>query len=176
MGMALCGMVLNQYFFIIGIQYTAPANGCVIATSTPVFTLLLSALLYGQRITWTRGAGVALASMGAVFLIMLSATTGGIAGGVKGDVFCVISQLSAACYFVFFGRVIQTYKTIALMKWLFSISSLIAVCLFGHQIADVPWADICLHEWLSCAYIVFIGTFICYLLLIYGQKRLSPQL
>lgn len=173
-GMSLCGMALNQYFYVAGVQYTSPTNACVIGTSTPVFTLLLSALAFGQHIGWGRGIGVLLAGCGALFLVLGSSMGQGMAGNALGDAFCAISQVSAACYFVFFGSVIRRYHVITLMKWLFSISSALALPLFVSHLLQADWGGVQPHEWLSCAYVVGVGTFICYLLLIAGQKRLAP--
>lgn len=173
-GMSLCGMALNQYLYVIGVQYTSPTNGCVIATSTPVVTLLLSALVLGQRITWRKAAGILLAACGALCLLLGSAVNGGVAGNTKGDALCMLSQLSAACYFVLFGRLLRRYPIMTLMKWLFTISTALALPLFTPHLMQVEWSQIQSHEWLSCAYVVGIGTFICYLLLAAAQKRLLP--
>ena len=42
--MSLCGMGINQFCYVLGVQHTSPTNACVITTSTPVFTFILSAL------------------------------------------------------------------------------------------------------------------------------------
>ncbi len=174
-GMSLCGMALNQYLYVVGVQYTSPTNGCVIATATPVFTLLLSAVVLRQRMTLAKVWGVVLAASGAIVLILGSTVSGGIVGNATGDILCVLSQVSAACYFVFFRRIIQRYPIITLMKWLFTVSALLALPLFAHHLIRVEWAQMQLYEWLGCAYVVGIGTFVCYLLLVAGQKRLAPS-
>lgn len=173
-GMSLCGMALNQYLYVIGVQYTSPTNGCVIATSTPVVTLLLSAMVLGQRITWRKAAGILLAASGALCLMLGSAVSGGRTGSAMGDALCLLSQLSAACYFVFFGRLLRRYPIMTLLKWLFTISAALALPLFAPHLMRVGWQQIQPHEWFSCAYVVGIGTFICYLLLAAAQKRLQP--
>lgn len=170
--MSLCGMALNQFLYVTGIQYTSPTNGCVIGTSTPIMALLLSALFLRIRITWRRGVGVALACSGALVLLLGSAC--GTGGHLKGDAMCLCSQMAAACYFVFFGRLIRRYRVITLMKWLFTISAVAVLPIFGPHLAQVSWAALQPTEWLSCAYVVCIGTFVCYLLLNAGQSRLAP--
>lgn len=170
--MSLCGMGLNQFLYVTGLQHTSPTNGCVIGTSTPIVALLLSALFLHIPITVRRGVGVALACCGALVLLSGSAHGGG--GNVVGDVLCLGSQLAAACYFVFFGRLIRRYRVITLMKWLFTISAIAALPVFGAHLVYVPWHEVSLVEWLSCAYVVGIGTFVCYLLLNAGQSRLAP--
>lgn len=171
-GMSLCGMALNQFLYVTGVQHTSPTNGCVIGTSTPIMALLLSAVFLKMRITWRRGVGIALACAGALLLLLGSAQ--GIGGHLKGDAMCLCSQVAAACYFVFFGRLIRRYRVITLMKWLFTISAVVVLPIFGPHLAALEWEALRPVEWLSCTYVVCIGTFVCYLLLNAGQSRLAP--
>ena len=170
--MSLCGMGLNQFLYVTGLQYTSPTNACVIGTSTPIVALLLSAAFLRMRITGRRATGIVLACCGALVLLLGSARGGG--GHLLGDAFCLCSQLAAACYFVFFGRLIRRYRVITLMKWLFTISAVATLPFFGSHVAELAWSEIQPLEWLSCAYVVGVGTFVCYLLLNAGQSRLAP--
>lgn len=170
--MSLCGMGLNQFLYVTGLQYTSPTNACVIGTSTPIVALLLSALFLHMRITARRAVGIVLACCGALVLLLGSVHGGG--GNLLGDALCLFSQLAAACYFVFFGRLIRRYRVITLMKWLFTISAVAAMPFFGEHLTELAWSDIQPVEWLSCAYVVGVGTFVCYLLLNAGQSRLAP--
>ncbi|MBR5895892.1 MAG: DMT family transporter [Akkermansia sp.] len=172
MAMSLCGMALNQFLYVTGVQYTSPTNGCVIGTSTPIMALLLSAVFLKMRITRQRAIGIGLACCGALFLLLGSAHGAG--GHLKGDVYCLCSQVAAACYFVFFGRLIRRYRVVTLMKWLFTISSLVVLPVFGPHLAGLDWPALGITEGVSCIYVVAIGTFVCYLLLNVGQSRLAP--
>lgn len=174
LGMSLCGMALNQYLYVVGIQHTSPTNACVITTSTPVMTLLLAALFLREPLTRARVLGVLLASLGALVLIVGSASTGGKGGHPLGDGLCLLSQLFAACYFVFFRSVIRRYSMVTLMKWLFTLSAVATLPFFAGKLASVPWASLSTGEGLGIAYVVGVGTFLCYLLLILGQRSLSP--
>lgn len=102
--MSLCGMGINQFCYVIGVQHTSPTNACVIATSTPVFTFVLSALFLHASVTLRKVGGLVLAATGALILILGSQLQGGKSGNVLGDAICLFSQLSAPCYFVFFQR------------------------------------------------------------------------
>jgi len=174
LGMSLCGMALNQYLYVVGIQHTSPTNACVITTSTPVMTLLLATCVLHERFTRARAAGVLLASAGAAVLILASAHAGGKGGHPLGDALCLISQFFAACYFVFFRAVIRRYSMVTLMKWLFTLSAALTLPLFAGKLAEVPWLSLGVGKGFGIAYVVGVGTFLCYLLLIQGQRRLSP--
>lgn len=173
-GMSLCGMALNQFFYIVGVQHTAPTNACVIGTSVPVMALLLSAVFLGRRITWAKGLGVALAATGAVVLVSGSAEGDAATGSIAGDAMVFVSQMFAAFYFVFFGRVIARYRMVVLLKWLFTLSAIPVLCLYSSHLLRLPWSKLTLTAAAGAAYVVCIGTFVCYFLLMAGQKRLSP--
>ena len=173
-GMSLCGMGINQFFYVWGLEFTSPTNACVISTTTPVFTLILSIVVLHLAVTRRMVGGVAVAAVGALVLILGSGAHGGMSGHPLGDGLCLVSQFSAACYFVFFGRLVKKYRPVTLMKWLFTIST---VALFPFVIPDMataPWGQLTLDSALGAAYVVVFGSFVSYLLLIYGQRHLKP--
>lgn len=173
-GMALSGMVFNQCLYVTGIQFTSPVNACVIGSVTPVVVLVLSFFFLGAALTARKVGGVALALAGALTLVLGSAATGGRAGGPVGDLMCVCSQTSAACYFVFFGRVVRKYPPIALLAWVFLVAAALVTPvgiwkfdLVRAGLGDLPVAG-------AVAYVVFGGTFAAYLFLLVAQRRLEP--
>lgn len=174
LAMSLCGMALNQFFYIVGVQNTAPTNACVIATSVPVMALLFSAVFLHTKVTWAQGAGIISAACGAVILVSGSAVSDAVAGSVAGDAMVFISQMFAAFYFVFFGRVIARYGMLHLLKWLFTLSAVPVLCIFLPHLRELPWSELRWSEVAGAVYVVFVGTFVCYFLLMMGQKRLSP--
>lgn len=172
LGMSLCGMVINQFLYVLGIQYTSPTNACVVGTSTPVMTFILAALFLHHRVTPQRVIGFLLASAGALVLILGSG--GGLSGNPLGDTLCLISQFSAACYFVFFGGVLRRYHPVTIMKWLFLFATVLTLLPMSSRLIALPSTNFSVHEFFAIAYVVIGGSFFSYLLLIVGQRRLEP--
>lgn len=175
LGMSLCGMLINQYCYITGLQYTAPINACVIGTSAPVFAFVLSALVLKMPVTRLKFIGLIMAFVGALVLVLGSQMGGGISGHPLGDALCMVSQFSAACYMVFFGRILRRYHPVELMKWLFLISAVLAMPVFGTRLAEVPWLQLSTQEWAGALYVVIGGSYFSYMALIVGQRHLEPQ-
>lgn len=174
LGMSLCGMAINQFCYVSGVELTSPTNGTVAATTTPVFTLVLSVLFLHLRTTYQKVFGMALAACGALVLVLGSRSTGGVSGHPLGDALCLFAQFSAACYFVFFGKVLHRYSPITMMKWLFGLSALVTLPFFAHHLWAAPWAALTPAEGAGAAYVVIGGSFVSYLLLITAQQRLEP--
>lgn len=172
--MSLCGMGINQFCYVLGVQHTSPTNACVITTSTPVFTFLLSAVFLRAAVTLRKVGGLTLAAVGALVLILGSQLQGGRSGSPLGDAICLFSQLSASCYFVFFSGVIQKYHPVVLMRWLFLISAVLTCPFWLPEICSLSWAQLGIPELLGSAYVVVFGSFVSYLLMIVGQRHLEP--
>lgn len=171
--MSLCGMSINQFCYVCGVQLTSPTNGTVAATTTPVFTLLLSVVFLHLRTTGKKVFGMALAACGALVLILGSRSTGGVSGHPLGDALCLFAQFAAACYFVFFSGVLHRYSPITMMKWLFGFSALVTLPLFGVHVVSAPWAELTPAAGAGALYVVAGGSFLSYLLLITAQQRLD---
>lgn len=173
-GMSLCGMAINQFCYVSGMELTSPTNGTVAATTTPVFTLILSVLFLHLRTTYKKVFGMGLAACGALVLVLGSRSTGGVSGHPLGDALCLFAQFSAACYFVFFGKVLHRYSPITMMKWLFGLSAVVTLPLFGYHVWSAPWEQLTPAAGAGTAYVVIGGSFVSYLLLITAQQRLEP--
>lgn len=172
--MSLCGMGINQFCYVIGVQYTSPTNACVITTSTPVFTFVMSALFLHAAITLRKVGGLVIAATGALILILGSQVQGGRSGNAVGDIICLCSQLSATCYFVFFSGVIKKYHPVILMRWLFLISAVLTLPIWLRDMCALQWGELGLPEIAGTAYTVLFGSFVSYLLMIVGQRHLEP--
>ena len=173
--MSLCGMGINQFCYVIGVQHTSPTNACVITTSTPVFTFVLSALFLHAAVTTRKIGGLLIAATGAIILITGSQMQGGRSGSAWGDAICLFSQFSASCYFVFFSGIIKKYHPVILMRWLFLISAVLTLPLWVYEVCTLPWTDLGMDEIAGSAYVVLFGSFISYLLMIVGQRHLEPS-
>lgn len=173
--MSLCGMGINQFCYVTGVQYTSPTNACVITTGTPVFTFALSAIFLHAAVSMRKVCGLALAATGALVLILGSQLQGGLSGNPMGDAICLLSQLTASCYFVFFSGIIRKYHPIILMRWLFTISAVLTAPIWLHEVCSMPWQQLGTAEIIGSLYVVLFGSFISYLLMIVGQRHLEPS-
>ncbi len=172
--MALCGMVLNQYPIIIGLQYTVPSHATLAASLTPITALFFARLFFKEAIGWRRASGVLIAFLGVSTLIFSSSSSGG-QSSILGDALCLGSQFFATLYFVFFIRIIKKYHPITLLKYLFTIAALIAAPWVTSDMIHYPWRSLSMVNISSLFYIVFFATFISYLLLIPAQKHLPAS-
>ena len=172
---ALFGIVFNQVFFMIGLSMTSPVDATIVATMTPILTMIIAALYLKEPVTGKKVIGIFIGASGALLLILSgqqSPTSG--TSNINGDLFCLLAQVCFATYLVVFKRLIGRYSAITLMKWMFVYAAICCVP-FGYkdliiiQFDNFSWAEI-----FEIAYIILFATFLAYLLIPISQKRLRP--
>jgi len=171
---SLFGMSINQLLFIVGLAATSPIDSSIILTVGPVAVMLISAMWLKEPITFKKAIGVLIGGVGAL-LIVLSAmrhSGGGHVSDFTGNVLVFISTVIYALYLVMIKPYTQRYGTITLMKWMFLFASITALPYCYPYLAVNPEADF--DVYLRIFYVVFGATFLAYLFVPLGLKRLRP--
>lgn len=173
---ALFGIILNQMAFTVGVGYTSPADAAIITTITPIFTMILSALLLHEHITGKKSMGVLLSFLGAIILISNSHHASSAPGdnNLLGNLLCLGSQCCVAIYFVKFKSLMARYTPITLMKWMFLYATLTCLPFTFTELTNIPYASVPWQTWLGVFYVVGFATFISYICLAFAQGRLRP--
>lgn len=170
---SLFGIIINQFCFISGLSLTSPVNASIITTSLPILTMVLAAIVLHEPVTKLKVGGVFLGAIGALILIVGS-STGDSSGSSAGDLLVICAQLSFACYLVFFKKLIGKYKPVTLMKWMFTYACICVIPFTYGEWIRMDWsAAPPIVVWGAVAF-AFGPTFLSYLLLPLGQKRLRP--
>lgn len=173
----LFGLVLNQCCFTIGLSLTSPVNASIVTTGMPVFAMLLAALVLKEPLTWKKAFGVFLGCTGAVILILGSARGGtATVGDIRGDVLCLVAQFSFALYLSLFSPLVKRYSLFTVNKWMFTYAALLILPFTFRHVSRIAWAEVPVRTWFETAYVVVVGTFLCYIFMMNGQKHLRPTL
>ncbi len=170
------GLFMTQVSFLFAITQTTAIDVSILSTLSPIMTLIISAIVIHERITWSGISGIVLSLVGVFILIFncVSIRSGADSTSIWGILGMVSNTLCFACYVGIFKPVIQKYSVVTFMKWMFLFSSLMALPFaFGafraSDLAAVP-AGVMWHV----IYVVVGATFIAYFLIPFGQKRLRP--
>lgn len=166
----------NQMCVIFGMSMTSPVDATVMCSTSPFFTLILVWLLWHQKHHWTKLLGVALGFSGMLVFILSGKTddTLHVSNPLLGNIICICSQVFGAIYLVRYAYLTKKYSSFTLMKWLFSISSVLMLFIAGPSIVSTPWSVIPMQVILEAGYVVVFGTFLAYVFLPMGQRVLSP--
>lgn len=172
---ALFGLVFNQCCFIIGLSLTSPINASIVTTSTPIFAMVLSALILKEPITGKKAGGVLMGCCGALILIFTSAShSSDTVGNIRGDLLCLGAQVSFALYLSLFRNLIRRYSVFTINKWMFLWASIMILPFSAGHVTSVVSQPIPALTWWEAGYVVVFGTYFCYIFTIIGQRKLRP--
>lgn len=173
-GAGMLGVLFNQGCFIIGVNLTSPGEASLVTTTMPMWVMLLAWVFLKEPITAKKAGGIILGAAGAIILITGSASKVTGSNPALGDVIVMCAQLSYALYLTLYRNFIKKYSLVTLMKWMFLSASIVAVPGTVKWLAETDWSAISGAVWSGIAYVVVCGTFIAYICIMLGQKRLRP--
>lgn len=173
---SLLVIAANQVLIILGLSMASPVDGAIICSSTPILCVLVTAVVLRRWVGWAKAAGVAVGFAGMLLFALggNADTSRHIANPLLGDTLCVAAQLCGALYLVLFTDILERYTPFTLMKWLFTISAVVMAPFTVGDIASLAWGELTTPMWAELLYVVVCATFLAYLLLPVGQKRVAP--
>jgi drug/metabolite transporter (DMT)-like permease len=176
--LAVCGLfgvAINQMLFFEGLNLTTPINAAVIMVSNPILVLLFGIFLATERFSTKKGIGVALGALGAIVLI----TNGGQLSINNeyfwGNIMVFINASSYAVYLVLVKPLMQKYKPITVISWVFLFGILFVIPFGWSDFQAIQWATMPSGILWRVAFVVIGTTFLAYLFNIYGLKTLNPS-
>lgn len=174
-GAAMLGVLFNQGCYVFGVGLTSPGDASIITTTMPLWVMLLAAVFLHEPITLRKAGGIVLGATGAIILVLNSASTG-LAGEkpTLGDILVCCAQISFALYLTLFRNFIRKYSIITLMKWMLTFAAIPIVAVSVPGWIDMFRTGLSGQDFLGVAYVVAGGTFMAYILMMYGQKHLRP--
>ena len=171
-----CAIVFNQGSFVFGVSLTSPIDASIITTSLPILTLIISAFYLKEPVTVRKIIGIVFGATGALLLVLGGAKGGGNGSNIWGDLLIFGAQLSFSIYLVFFRGLITRYSPVTIMKWMFTGSSISLLPFTFGDLLAIDWLSLQWRYIAGIAFIVGCGTFLSYLLVSVGQKRLRPTI
>jgi putative membrane protein len=154
----LLGIVVSQTLTAWALTFTTPVYFSLIATLTPVATMLCAALFIGEKIS-TRGVvGVTLGVAGAMLMVFIGWQGGSGKNDILGIALTLLSMLTWAVYLIITRKVSARYTAVTQMKWVF-LASAIAVLPFS--LTDLQSATLysAATQWSGLAEMAFIVVF-----------------
>ena len=142
----------------------------------PLLAMVLAAVFLREPITGKKLLGIAAGALGALLLILGSRQQGAAqaSGSIWGDLLVLLAQLSYALYIVLFKGFVGRYSPITIMKWMFTYAFVCVLPFSFGGVAATDWPALGGGAIGAIAFIVAGGTFLSYMLVVVGQKRLRP--
>ena len=170
------GIVLNQGSFIYGLATTSPVDASIITTASPLFAMIIAAIVLKEPITSKKLGGVLIGAAGAIFLVY--STHHGEStqqASVIGNLAVTSGAFFYALYLIVTRELSSKYSSVTLMKWMFLYSTII---LLPFAYKDISHANV-FHQFnwqpfLLIGFVLVGATYITYMLMPQAQKRIRP--
>ena len=170
---SLFAIVLNQTSFLYGLSKISPIDASLVVTLLPIVTMLLSAIIIKEPITWLKAVGVLTGASGAIILV-LNSNNESSSGSMIGNLIVLGSVTSFALYLTLFKDLISRYSPLTAMKWMFLFAALLTFPMSFNLLTSTNISQFDTSVYLRIGYVVVLSTFLTYMLIPISQKTIRP--
>ncbi len=114
---------LHIGFFLIGLQFAPSINVPIIASAGPVFIMIISWLLFHEKLSIAKIAGIFVSLLGVLIIILRPILEHGFTGSIIGNILFLLSTITAVIHLFVLKRLVITYKASVLTFWSFLIGA-----------------------------------------------------
>jgi drug/metabolite transporter (DMT)-like permease len=171
----LFGVALNQMLFFLGLNLTFPIHASLIMMSTPLLITIISLVVLRDRISWDKALGLVLGIGGASLLMSAGKEITMTGNSMLGDLFIFLNAASYAIYLVLIKPLMQRYRPIIVIRWVFLFGFLFVLPFGLPQFLEIRWELFKPSDYIAVGFIVLFVTFFTYLWNTYALRHLSPS-
>lgn len=171
----LLGFVISQTLTAWALVYTTPVYFSLIATLTPVATMLMAAVFLKENITGIKAIGVFIGIAGALLMVFMGRQGGSGTNDLLGIFLTILSLLTWVIYLLITRNVSQKYTAVTQMKWIFLVSTIAVLPLAAPELdqqkllsAQWAWSGIA-----EMAFIVIFATVLGYFAIPFAMRYLQ---
>lgn len=166
------GIFAYNFFFFKGLKTIPASRGALLAALNPIFVMLMSAVIYKERITMRKITGIIISLMGVIIVISRGKVTELLSGLELGDLFMLGCPLTWAIYTMAGKPVLKHTTPLQASAWA-SLSGLIMLLLFST--GETFPVNIPAKVWVALAYLGIVGTVIAFVWYYDGIKTIGPM-
>ena len=172
--LGVLGNVAYQLCFIYGIDWTRAGNASLLLSTTPVWTVILSALAGHERPTRRVTFGVIGTLAGMVLVVLGSGDEISLGSAtLRGDLMMVLSSIIWSIYTVAGRAPVARYGALRMTAWNLYAGTPILVLIGLPAVARTDFTAVTTGTWLGIAYAGFLAIGLAYLLWYRGVQKLG---
>ena len=144
----LFGVAVNQMLFFLGLNLTMPIHASLVMMSTPLLITVAALIILRERIGRNKLIGLLLGIAGAALLMSAGRelTTAG-TNTVLGDILVFFNAASYAIYLVIIKPLMQRYRPLVVIRWVFLFGFMFVLPFGWQQFADIQWQQFALPDY-----------------------------
>ena len=176
--LAICGVILNQGCFIIGLNRTSAAHSAFILATGPIAIFVLAWLQELEAATWRKVSGLALAFSG-VIVLTTEKGLGLRSPNLLGDIITLFGATGFALYTVSARKLIAKCDAVRLTTLAYLLSAVIVgpIAIFEavNMSLGQQWNSVPIEGWLAFGYIAISGSVMAFLIYTWTLRYLVPS-
>lgn len=172
---AVFGVAINQLLFFKGLDLTLPINASLMMTTNPIMVLIVASLIIREKITIKKVSGIIIGIAGAFILLIPGNSVEFNTSTAWGDFLILINSLSFGVFLILVKPLMNKYKTITVMKWVFLFGTVLVTPFGWEEFSNIQWNTFHMNIWLALLYVVIGTTSLAYMLNTFALKNLSPS-
>jgi drug/metabolite transporter (DMT)-like permease len=175
--LGLFGMTLNQLFFLLGLSRTSVVHSVLIISMTPIFVLLIAALMKQERITVRKAAGMLIALSGVAILHALPPVNAAPAArpSLLGDLFIFGAAVTFSWFTVMGKSVTLRHSGITVNTFGYVGGALALAPMTIYQSRNFAYSGVSPAGWTTLVYMALFPSVICYMIFYYALTRISAS-
>lgn len=174
--LGVCGVAINQSFFLKGLHLTSPIDAAIMMITTPILVLVIASLIIKERITMLKLSGIIIGFSGAAYLVIQNMSGVHKDSSFLGDLFIFINAVSWGTFLVLVKPLMKKYHSITILKWTFLFGFPLVLPFSIPEAMHFAWQNIPVKIIWFAGFVIVFTTFVAYLLNTLALKELSPSI
>jgi drug/metabolite transporter (DMT)-like permease len=172
--LACFGTFLNRICWSVGLNLSTASNAALLMTTSPIFVLITSVLLFRSSVTWRATAGIAVAFVG-VFLVIRGDLKGWDwrSTNFLGDLFLLGAAVFWALFTALAKYLLKDYSSLKVTAYVMAIGSFFFLPFLPNE-KPGGWSEISALAWFSVFYVGLSGNCLAYFLWMKGIQDIGP--
>jgi drug/metabolite transporter (DMT)-like permease len=166
---------INIVFFILGIKITTATIGQLLYAGVPILTAMFLFILFKERLTLRKDAGIAIGFVGVILVILLPVIEKGakFSGNLVGNTLIAIGVISYSLYVVYSKKKLETFSPFVITSAFIWTTCLALFPLSLTDLVTYPdwWHSVTFIGILSLGYISIFSTVVFNVLTQYAIKH-----
>ena len=168
---------LNQGLFLLGLSRSSPGHAALMYALTPIFVFLIARARLGERATFAKLAGIAIAFAGVLVVLLARGVMAfrGQGSPLVGDLLILGAVVAWAVYAVWGKRYAERYGAVTFTGLSLGFGTLLYLPLGLATSRLSDFAALSTAGWSAVAYLVVVTSVVCYVIFYWAMARVEAS-
>lgn len=169
------GIACSQILFYEGLALTSPIDAAIITSFSPALVIILSAVIFSDKITLIKIIGTILGISGAIIAIVGSRDSAVSShDDILGKIYICIGTLFTSLYIIWSKPLIRKYDSMVVVGWLFAFAAIVMAVYVGKDATTIDLSAFDSKAYLALGFVVVGSTVISFSFRAFSLRFMEP--